>query len=177
MTTTGMTTSNESLTADARETYSNFILERLAAEETRKMSLEQRGISVVTTSGALVTATFAIAAIVTSRSSFKVPHSIVALLTGVAGAFLVSALFAISTNLPLRYRDIDVMRTIRLMHSHWSDDQQTALARITATRGVLLRSARESNTRKSILLLIAMLAEAAAILLLALAVGLLLSAA
>jgi hypothetical protein len=172
-----MMSSREPPVADRGVVYSDFLLERLSAEEARKASLELRGLSVVTTSGALVTATFAITAIVTNRPSFKVSHSIMALLTGVAGAFLISALLAVSTNLPLRYREIDVTGTVQLMRAHWSDDSPTALARITATRGSLLLSVRESNNRKSILLLVAMLAEAIAILLLVIALALLLSSA
>ena len=46
-----------------RSIYADFIKEQLDAQEARKVSLEQRGLAVITTSGALVTLLFGLTAL------------------------------------------------------------------------------------------------------------------
>ena len=52
-----------------RAVYGEYIKEQLNAQEARKNSLEQRGLAVITTSGALVTLLFGLTAL-TCRSEF-----------------------------------------------------------------------------------------------------------
>ena len=46
-----------------RAIYSDYIKEQLDAQEARKISLEQRGLAVITTSGVLVTLLFGLTAL------------------------------------------------------------------------------------------------------------------
>jgi hypothetical protein len=51
--------------------YVELLKERLQEERAHKTSLEQRGLSVITSSGTLVTLLFALAAVVTASKSFS----------------------------------------------------------------------------------------------------------
>jgi hypothetical protein len=57
----------------AGDAYTALIIEQLAEERSRKTSLEQRGISVITSSGALVTLLFGLAALTTKPQGYQVP--------------------------------------------------------------------------------------------------------
>ncbi|MCZ7662716.1 MAG: hypothetical protein M5U22_07170 [Thermoleophilia bacterium] len=159
---------------DGDEVYSTFLTERLDAQEARKASLEQRGIIVITTAGALATLLLAVAGVVTSQKDYGPPASVTPLLVATAAAFLFAALLALATNLPLRYREIDVPTTLAMMQAHWGETSTSALARTTATRAALLRGAQRANNMKSWLLVAALGCEAIALVLLVVVVALLL---
>src|SRR5258708_16460970 len=80
----------------------------LALEWTRKASLEQRGINIITASGALVTLVFAVSAIVTKAETFKFflgwEHW---LLVASLVFFVAAAIGGILTNRAYHYRALD----------------------------------------------------------------------
>jgi hypothetical protein len=81
-----------------------FLQEQLDSEKQRKQSLEQRGITVITSAGAIATLIFAVSAFVSksiSTASFVRAEALPIKLSIVA--FLVAALFGLATNLPFRY--------------------------------------------------------------------------
>ena len=86
--------------------YADFVLEQLTAEETRKSSLEQRGLAVITSSGIL--ATLAFGSLALAKRGDRIPLSTVSVLLLVAGAvaLLVAAGLALATNAPLRHRAV-----------------------------------------------------------------------
>src|SRR5215207_5830795 len=88
-------------TATGRSLYAKYIDEQTAAQEARKTSLEQRGLAVITTSGALVTLLFGLTALsVRPDSRFVIPDVAAALLVVALAFFVLAALLAIVTNLP-----------------------------------------------------------------------------
>jgi len=93
------------LEATAGFDYGALIIETLSEERDRKKSLEQRGLAVVTTSGALVSLLFAIGAVVTSAESFHVPGVARTLLAVGVGLFAAAAVAGIRTNRPLEYAE------------------------------------------------------------------------
>ena len=77
--------------AEGSEVYADFIKSMLDAEDSRKSSLEQRGISIITTSGTLVTLLFGLTAAITGAKTFTFPAAARDWLTPAAIAFDVAA--------------------------------------------------------------------------------------
>ena len=81
---------------------------QLALEWDRKASLEQRGINIITASGALVTLVFAVSAIVTKSTTFKFfrgwEHW---LLVAALIFFVAAAIGGIASNRVASYRAVD----------------------------------------------------------------------
>jgi hypothetical protein len=146
-----------------RVVYEEFIQEQLETEEKRKTSLESRGLSVVTTSGALVTLLFAIAAIETTREGFVLPADSRPLLISAGVFFIVAAVLALLTNLPLPYsnaRPEELQLAIRKM---WDDAEREATQMTSATRVAFLKRAQFINQLKGYVLLLALVAEVTAV--------------
>jgi hypothetical protein len=122
--------------------YTEFTQDELAAEETRRTSLEQRGLAVITSSGVLATLGFAALALFRQRDAVPMPGLSAFLLVGSGVALLVAAILALLTNAPLRHRAINPAAMARTMREHWADDEPTARARVTSTRTRLLANAR-----------------------------------
>jgi hypothetical protein len=139
--------------------YAEFTQEQLTAEETRRTSLEQRGLAVITSTGVLATLAFGALALVKQRDATPIPEPGGYLLVGGAVVFLLAAVLALVTNAPLRHRAIDPSSMVRSMREHWADDEPTARARVTATRTRLLATTRSANDLKALVLLAAMTAE------------------
>jgi hypothetical protein len=156
--------------------YADFISKQLDEEEKRRTSLEQRGISVISTSGALVTLLFGLAALVTGRQGFELPGSARAMLFVALGFFFVAALLAIATNAPLRYVDVRTDDLRRAVEQLWGDTRADAERRISATQVRVLAETKRLNNLKGKLLLAAMCGEVIAVLFVALGVGAILGA-
>ena len=76
----------------------------LDQEWERQSSLERRGITVVTSSGAFVTLIFAVSALITKLNSAKnLDPAEVAFIAASMAAFLVAGLFAVKANRPEDY--------------------------------------------------------------------------
>lgn len=95
---------------EGSEVYADFIKSMLDAEDSRKSSLEQRGIGVITTSGALVTLLFGLTATITSAKTFTLPPAARDWLTPAAILFVAAAAAGILVNVPLFYGKIEVSR-------------------------------------------------------------------
>ncbi|CCH31980.1 hypothetical protein ABZ816_26900 [Actinosynnema sp. NPDC047251] len=147
--------------------YADFMQDQLAAEETRKNSLEQRGLAVITSCGAL--AAFGVGALALFRQRDAIPLSAAAvcLLVGGAVTLVLGAIGGLGVNAPLRHRSANPLVLADTMREHWEDDDATARARVTATRARLLESLRRANDRRALVLLSAMTAEALGVAMLA----------
>jgi hypothetical protein len=154
-----------------REVYEAFILEQLQSEESRKTSIESRGVSVVTTSGALVTLLFALAAIETSRKGFVLPADARFWLKAALVSFVVAAILAVLSNLPLPYRTTRPEDLQFAIEELWSDGAAEATQMTSATRVTFLRRAQNLNQVKGYVLLGAFGAEVVAVALLAVAIS------
>jgi hypothetical protein len=139
--------------------YADFVQEQLAAEETRKTSLEQRGLAVITSSGVLAALGFGALALAKRGEAVPLPGPSPVLLVAGAVALLVAAVLALSTNAPLRHRAINPSAMKRTLREHASDEETKALIRVASTRIGLLGPVRHGNDMKAAICLAAMAAE------------------
>jgi len=155
--------------------YHAFVKDQLTEQEARKSSLEQRGLAVITTSGTLASLLLALAALVSASDDFELTSSSRELVVAASLAFAAAALAALATNFPLLYASVRADQMSALMRDKWGDDQATAEQRVTATFIGLIATAKRLNRIKAWLLFAAMALEAVAVLLLAIAVGVILA--
>ncbi len=155
--------------------YAALITEQLAEERARKASIEARGLSVVTTSGALVTLLFGLGSLISGVDGFSLPDSGKWLLLGALAAFLLAAVAAIVANFPLRYREVSVRGLRKLIAPEWWGNVEPAASRRAAeARLNVLERARSTNAFKVNALLAAMIVEVLAVVLVAAAVAVIL---
>jgi hypothetical protein len=146
--------------AEGSDVYADFVKSLLDAEESRKSSLEQRGIGIITTSGTLVTLLFGLIAVITSAKSFTFPGAARGWLTLAAIFFVVAAATGIVVNAPLFYGRIEVSRAD--LEPAWQDDAPAARAAVTGVRLKRLRAAQSVNAFKAGTLVVGMALELAA---------------
>jgi hypothetical protein len=151
--------------------FADFLAGELAAEETRRDSLERRGLALVTVAGSLVTLLFALqAAFLRPSGRGSLPGlSVGSLLAGLV-ALVVTAGCAVGTNAPQRVRLIDPDGVLTTAKERWESPADDAVRSVLATRTQQLRASQEGNDRRGMLLLTGMFALAIAVLALALAV-------
>lgn len=92
---------------DLQEFQLKFLQDQLDSEEKRKQSIEQRGITVITSAGAIATLIFAVSTFVskiTSTANFVREEALPIKLSIVS--FLIAAVFGLVVNIPFRYGNI-----------------------------------------------------------------------
>jgi hypothetical protein len=155
-----------------RDIYADYIKEQLDAQEARKLSLEQRGLAVITTSGVLVTLLFGLTALSVRReSTFIIPDAAAVLLIVALVFFVLAALCAIVTNVPRSYEGVTVDALRGAVRERWEDSEAVASEMVALTRLKMLASAKKNNDAKGIALVIAMSLEILAVALVGAAVG------
>jgi nitrate reductase NapE component len=154
-----------------RAIYADYVREQLAGQEARKTSLEQRGLSVVTTSGALVTLLFGLTTLAVEREAFTLPGASRALLVVAIVFFVVAAVAAIVTNMPLSYEGVTPSALREAVKNRWEDSEATAAEMTSLTRIKVLESARRRNNIKAIALFAGMVSEIVAVALVGAAVA------
>ena len=162
-------TTNES--ESAASAYFDYFKVLTDAQDARKSSIEQRGLAVITTSGTLATLLFGLTALISSAKSFELPVQAHGPLGVALVAFVVAALAALLTNLPLFYLDLRIGDTASELRKLWAKTHSEALILLTATRAKVLRRAQRVNSVKAWVLVTAMLAEVVGIIAVSLAVG------
>jgi hypothetical protein len=159
----------------AAETFAELIKEQLSEERARKSSLEQRGGFVITTAGTLVTLLFGLAAVVTARKTFVVPHDARILLAIALGFFVSAAIGGLLANLPWGYAEVDEAALARLVERDlWQGPILPASRRASEARVEILLSARRANQKKAVAVVAALAGEIVAIAILAAGVGVIL---
>ncbi|HST54474.1 MAG TPA: hypothetical protein VLJ42_01090 [Solirubrobacteraceae bacterium] len=138
--------------------------DELAAQDARKASFEQRGQTVITTAGTLVTLLFALAALSTRQAAtFMLPHTARTwLLIGLA-FFFASAIAALITNAPLVYQVVPVEKVRDRLNRETPPTAGRAAKAIALTRLDALASAKKRNAIKGWALAIAFGLEALAV--------------
>lgn len=155
--------------------YAELIGEQLDQERARKASIEARGLSVITTSGALVTLLFALGSLISGVEGYKLPETGRWLLLGALAGFLLAAIAAIVANFPLRYREVSVPGLRRLTQPEWwTKPVAPASRRAAEARLNVLQRARATNAFKVKALVLAMIIEVLAVVLVAAAVAVML---
>ena len=152
--------------------YSDFAKEQLDAEVQRKTSLEQRGLAVVTTSGALVTLVFGLTALSTQgQQTYEPPPGFNSLVATALAWFIAAAFLALLTNAPLPgYAGVRPSDLLSALRANWNDNESDARARATVTRLNILEAAVRMNNIKAYLLILSILFEVVAVVFVALAV-------
>jgi hypothetical protein len=154
-----------------RAVWDDFLKDELASEEARRASFEQRGTSVITVSGALVTLLFGLSALATkAEPTYRLTSDARTYLYVALALFVVSALLAIATNLPLLYAAVDESDAQAIIDKYLEDSVADAETRIAATRANLLPSYRKGNGLKAFFLLGAVGTQAFAVFFVGLAI-------
>jgi hypothetical protein len=157
---------------DGHAVYADYIKEQVDAQEARKLSLEQRGLAVITTSGVLVTLLFGLTALSVRReSTFVIPDTAAGLLIAALVFFVLAALLAILTNLPRPYEGVTVAALRQAVKERWDDSERVASEMVALTRLKMLASAKRNNDVKGRALVLAMGCEILAVALVGAAVG------
>lgn len=159
----------------AGSAYGAFIAEQLSVERARKASIEARGLSVITTSGALVTLLFALGSLVSGADSHELPTGARWLLISALFLFLGAAIGGIVANFPLRYREVAIPALRSLTQPElWNRAGQSGTRRLAEAAVNVLERARDTNAYKVRALLVGLVLEVGAVVAVAGAVGVIL---
>lgn len=159
----------------AGKSYEQLIREQLDEERARKSSLEQRAVFVITSSGALATLLFGLAAAVTAATGFVLPPGAKWLLVVAVPLFLVSAVLGILVNAPREYDEIATDELARVVDpQYWEAAGSIGARRAAEARITVLRSARKLNYSKAKQVYYALIIEVIAVAAVAAAVAIIL---
>jgi beta-lactamase class A len=154
----------------AGDVYAPLIEAMLAEEGARKASMEQRAISVITTSGALVSLLVALAAFLLGKNTtFHANTPSKYTLVGAVVLFVAAAILALLVNDPAAYRSFGP-NDVKLMLATWSSDAETARKQISTAQNDFAELAIQKNNRKARLLQAAVVCEVLGVCAVALAV-------
>lgn len=146
------------------EVLSELVQEALDEGRKLKDSLAQRSVTVITTSGALVTFTLGVSALVTRAQAFQVPGTVLVCMI-VALVFLFgAAVLALLNNAPWREGVVDLDAFAeRATTVDWRTPDGELEAEAYTLRLRLATDLRASNRRRSRYLLLALALECAAL--------------
>jgi hypothetical protein len=141
-----------------RAIYAAYIEEQVEAQDSRKGSLEQRGLAVITTSGTLVTLLFGLAALSTKQNAtFSLPQASRVLIVIAIGFFFFAIVTAIVTNVPFFYQVVEPEPLHTAVRDRWDDSDAVAERKVAYTRLTVMESAQKMNTIKAVTLFIAVI--------------------
>jgi hypothetical protein len=137
----------------AGEIYAAVIADNVARQAARKTSLEQRGLSVITTAGALVTLQLALVAAITGADTFKfsAPEKVA---LGIALALFVAACtLGLLTNQTRKFPHLSSNQLEKYTEPEvWNTSADVARRRIARAQVQILRKTRALNGQKARLL-------------------------
>lgn len=152
-----------------------LVQDQLTEERSTKSSLEARAIGVITSSGALATLLFALAALVTKTAGYELPDTARLVLGATLVAFVVAAVLAIIAARPGTYQEVttDSLRAAATKEAMAApaEEGESAIAKVLVD---IIAMARGKNGAKARFLKRAVTAEAIAAVLLAVAVAIVL---
>jgi hypothetical protein len=125
------------------DVYADYVKSLCEDEGVRKSSFESRGLGVITTAGTLISALFALVAVVTGATNFTLPHAGHIYIIAALPLFVASAILGIIVNVPLRYRVGSLTNDELAMKL--TDGVVTAEQGVMTTRLAILVSARRGN--------------------------------
>jgi hypothetical protein len=143
----------------------DLVKEEITGQQSRKASLEQRGIAVITTAGTLVTLLLALAALVTSTSvNMVLPPLAHNLLLGSLLSFVLAALLGLAVNAPVPYPMVEPKDVVKgVENKEWEGSNLVAERRAVRWRAMLLPDMHDMNQLKAKILALAIGAEVIAI--------------
>jgi hypothetical protein len=150
--------------------YAAFLGAQLAEDRATKSSLEARGITVITTSGGLVTLLFGLVALATKEAAtYTLPEPASNLLILAALSLTAAGVCGLATNWALSYREATVQGMNELLQRNWDADQGQGQLDVAATVIDIISTSRKRNETKANLLRAALVLEIVGVLLVALA--------
>lgn len=149
--------------ATAGDRYLELVREQLTEERARKASLEQRGITVITSSGTLVTLLFGLTALATKTQNYELPPPAGAMLALAALLFVFAALAGIAANWAFYYIEVEPDGLRGLQDEDWGGDEGEAAKAVAAAWTDIIEDARIHNALKGKIVRVAMSAEAGAL--------------
>jgi hypothetical protein len=129
--------------SDGSEVYGAYVKEELDRQQARKASFESRGLSVITTSGTLVTLLF----------------------------FVLAIAAGLGANVPWVYRNVTPAGLRATVDDKWGDTPSVARKRVARTQIDVLEDARKVNGVKAWIVFGAIACELVALVLVGIAVG------
>lgn len=153
--------------------YRGLIDDALKREDVRKVSFEARGLSIITSSGTIVTLVFGLAALATQATKFKLDSTTKTALAVSLGCLIVAAVFGILCNMPIGYGEADEKDLKRLLEDRfWLGRIAVGQKRVADAEIDQIDIARKANTSKGKLLVAGLVFEVLGVV--AVAVGVLL---
>jgi len=138
----------------AGRAYGQLIADQLAEERSRKVSLEARAVTVITTSSALATLLFSLTAGLTATSKFRLPTPAKLPLSLTLVTFVFSAALSLAANVLLLYREPTSAGLARLVNSdYWAAAAEIGEIRVAEAQVACLTAARSANDLKAKLLI------------------------
>lgn len=135
--------------SNAGDAYGRLIDDQVNQERDRKLSLETRGVTVITTSSALATLLFALTASLTLASKFKLPGSAKLPLMLALGAFVLAAISGLVANMPLNYGAPTADGLTKLCKArYWNAHAITGQLRVAEIQIADLKKSRSANRYK-----------------------------
>lgn len=157
------------MSSDQGSQYEAFVEAQLKAEYDRRTTLEARGLTVVTSSGTLVTLAVAVGAFALGQD-YKPSTTAVTALGVSLGLFIVAALFGLIANFLRKYA-VPSAATIQLMlTTHWTDSEVAARNVCAVANAETLDSLRAGSNDKAMQVTIALVCQLLAVAALAFAV-------
>jgi hypothetical protein len=158
--------------SDGSEVYGAYVKEELDRQQARKASFESRGLSVITTSGTLVTLLFGLAALSTKQAAtFALPGSSKAFLVTALPFFVLAIAAGLGANVPWVYRNVTPAGLRATVDDKWGDTPSVARKRVARTQIDVLEDARKVNGVKAWIVFGAIACELVALVLVGIAVG------
>jgi hypothetical protein len=146
--------------ANAGGEYAAFIGAQLAEDRATKSSLEARGITVITTSGGLITLLFGLVALATNEAAtYTLPDPAPVLLIGAALLLTAAGACGLLTNWALSYREATVDGMNELLQRDWDADLAQGQLDVAATIVAIIGTSRDKNDEKANLLRAALVFE------------------
>lgn len=126
-----------------------YVTSVLVEERGTKASLEGRGITLITSSGAFVTLVLAIAALV-SDGSVNGPARVLLMLASVC--FQAAAVMGVQVNRPIDYMEPTAASLTELVQENWGASIASAARAVAKSEAETLEAARKNNAGKAKLL-------------------------
>ncbi|MFD0203648.1 MULTISPECIES: hypothetical protein [Saccharothrix] len=161
--------------SDQGKTYTAFIESELKAERDRRTAFDGRGQSLVTTSGALVTLLGGLAALVRTPAAVRLPTPASTAVGVALVLFVGAAACGIVAGWNRLYAVVTVPTLHRMTTGHWKDDEVDARNNVATVQLKTLDTLRRANRFKARWVGIGLIAQASALLVLAVAVTIVIS--
>jgi hypothetical protein len=140
----------------ASDRYIDLVKEQLTEERARKTSIEGRGITVITTSGTIVTLLFGITTLASKATNYALPFWAAITLAAAGILFIGASVLALATNWALTYKEVDIPGLRGLQDEDWSADEGEAGKAIVDAWTDIIETARSKNGSKATVLRAAM---------------------